>query len=224
MVHYHEKRERSKNPGTALLLALLLGPIGMFYATVTWAAIMLFINVILGAITYGLVIIVLWPVGARIAYRAVCTHNQKILRQTNGHIDVLPSLVNKHPQRINAHNAGIVYDDDYTATLSPNEIEDKTFKQAQVLARFGGGLIRVAAEKFLPNDLAGNWIKNAFKKMGPNFRLQKPSPLFGHTPQPNKKAIGELELRMMTLKNLREKGLIDELEFNCKKKSILDEL
>ena len=78
MVHYHEDYKQSpKNAKTALLLALLLGPIGMFYATVTWAAIMLFMSVVFGALTYGIAIIILWPVGARIAYRTVRARNQE---------------------------------------------------------------------------------------------------------------------------------------------------
>ncbi len=68
-------RQRVKNPQNAFLLSLLLGPVGMFYATVTWAAIMLFMNIALGLVTYGLAIVILWPIGARIAYKAVSSRN-----------------------------------------------------------------------------------------------------------------------------------------------------
>ena len=57
-----------KNAQLALFLALMLGPFGMFYVTVTGAVVMLVINVVLGILTYGFAVIVLWPLGARIAY------------------------------------------------------------------------------------------------------------------------------------------------------------
>ena len=89
MVHYQEDYEQCpKNAKTALLLALLLGPIGMFYATVTWAAIMLFMNVVFGALTYGIAIIILWPVGGVsligpfvLAMRNCC--DKKIIRRND---------------------------------------------------------------------------------------------------------------------------------------------
>lgn len=64
-----------RNARLALFLAIMLGPFGMFYATVTGAVIMLVINVVLGFITYGLALIVLWPLGAKIAYLSVRENN-----------------------------------------------------------------------------------------------------------------------------------------------------
>ncbi len=82
-IYMEEEREHPKNPRKALLLALLLGPIGMFYATVTWATVMLFMNLIFGVITYGLAILILWPIGANIAYNAVIERNRKLLQEKN---------------------------------------------------------------------------------------------------------------------------------------------
>ncbi|MHB8204565.1 MAG: hypothetical protein ACYDHG_12790 [Desulfomonilaceae bacterium] len=226
MVHYQEEYEqRSRNPRTALLLALLLGPIGMFYATVTWAAIMLFMNVVFGALTYGLAIIILWPVGARIAYRTVRARNQKLLRQKNEHMGRLPLLAGKNPRRLMEHNAGIVCANDQMKTLSPdNRQEDKTYRQGNALIRLGVGLIRTAGEKCFSKGLTKSWPKTEFTKMLSSFSARKPSPLSGTTLKPNEETFGAFELRLMSLKNLRDKELIDELEFNNKKKAILDEL
>jgi len=225
MVHYQEEYEqRSKNPRTALLLALLLGPIGMFYATVTWAAIMLFMNVVFGMVTYGLAILILWPVGARIAYKAVCTRNQKLLRQKDNHMERISLLVGKHPQRLMEQNSGIERADDPTKTPSPDRQENKTYRHGNALIKFGVGLIRTAGRKCFYNGLTGNWSKTEFRKMVSSFSARKPSPLSGCTLKPNEEAFGTFELRLMSLKNLRDKGLIDELEFNNKKKVILDEL
>lgn len=64
-----------RNTRLALFLAIMLGPIGIFYATVTGAAIMLVINVVLGVLTYGLAVIVLWPLGVKIAQMSVRKNN-----------------------------------------------------------------------------------------------------------------------------------------------------
>ena len=66
--------------------------------------------------------------------------------------------------------------------------------------------------------------KSEFSKKVSRFMAEKPSLVSNHAPNPNDDVFGALELRLMRLKNLRDKGLIDELEFNNKKKAILDEL
>ncbi len=226
MVHYQEEYEqRSKNPRTALLLALLLGPIGMFYATVTWAAIMLFMNVVFGALTYGLAIIILWPVGARIAYRTVRARNQKLLRQKNEHMGRFPLLTGKHPQGLMERVSALCGANDQTKTLSPDDRqEDKTYRQGNALIRLGVGLIRTAGEKCFSKGLTKSWPKKEFAKMLSSFSAGRPSRISCPTLKPNEEAFGAFELRLMSLKNLRDKELIDELEFNNKKKAILDEL
>ncbi len=63
-----------------------------------------------------------------------------------------------------------------------------------------------------------------FTKMLSSFSAGRPSRISGPTLRPNEEAFGTFELRLMSLNNLRDKGLIDGLEFNNKKKAILDEL
>jgi hypothetical protein len=225
MVHYHEDyKQCPKNAKTALLLALLLGPIGMFYATVTWAAIMLFMNVIFGALTYGIAIIILWPVGARIAYRTVLARNQELLRQKNNHMERLSLLTAKHPPRLRERDSGSVCVDGSTKALSPGRQGDKKIRHGNALIKFGVGLIRTAGGKCFSNGLIKSWPKTEFTKMLSGFSARRPSPLSGPALKPNEEAFGSFELRLISLKNLRNKGLIDELEFNNKKKAILDEL
>ena len=226
MVHYQEEYEqRSKNPKTALLLALLLGPIGMFYATVTWAAIMLFMNVVFGALTYGIAIIILWPVGARIAYRTIHARNQKLLRQKDERMERFSLLAGKHPQRLMERDSGLCGANDQTKTLSPDRLQErKTYRQGNTLIRLGVGLIRTAGRKCFSKGLTKSWPKKEFTKMLSSFSAIKPSPLSGATLKPNEETFGAFELRLMSLKNLRDKGLIDKLEFDNKKKAILDEL
>ncbi|MGA8833821.1 MAG: SHOCT domain-containing protein [Desulfomonilaceae bacterium] len=226
MVHYQEEYEqRSRNPRTALLLALLLGPIGMFYATVTWAAIMLFMNIVFGALTYGIAIIILWPVGARIAYKTVHARNQKLLRQKSVHMGRFPLLAGKHPQGLMERDSALCGANDQTKTLSPDDRQEhKTYRQRNALIRLGVGLIRTAGEKCFSKGLTKSWPKTEFTKMLSSFSARKPLPLCGTTLKPNEETFGAFELRLMSLKNLRDKGLIDELEFNNKKKAILDEL
>ncbi len=74
-----------KNAQFALFLALMLGPFGMFYVTVTGAVVMLVINVALGILTYGLAVIVLWPLGARIAYISAKRNNLLSEQRKAGH-------------------------------------------------------------------------------------------------------------------------------------------
>ena len=225
MVHYQEDYEQCpKNAKTALLLALLLGPIGMFYATVTWAAIMLFMNVVFGALTYGIAIIILWPVGARIAYRTVRARNQELLRQKNNQTERFSLLTAKHPPRLMERDSGTVCVDGPTKALSPGWQGDKKIRHGNALIKFGVGLIRTAGGKCLSNDLTRNWSKTAYKKMVSSFSARRPSQISGSTLELNEKAFGTFELRLMSLKNLRDKGLIDELEFHNKKKAILDDL
>lgn len=79
--NYYNPPPITKSPSLALLLALTLGPIGMFYATITGAVIMLVVNIVFGILTYGLAIIVLWPLGARIAYMVVRNKNRLLERR-----------------------------------------------------------------------------------------------------------------------------------------------
>ena len=217
-------RQRVKNPQNAFLLALLLGPVGMFYATVTWAAIMLFMNIALGLVTYGLAIVILWPIGARIAYRAVRTRNQKFLRKQNECPDQFSLSEGQRPQKRITKLLGIVGSNDPSETISVTPKGNATHRNRNALIKRGVDIIRTAGTKRLWNDLSGSWPKTQFTRIISNFRTRKPSlpsiPLLKR----NEEAFNTFELRLRSLKALRDKGLVDELEFKNKKKAILDEL
>jgi hypothetical protein len=54
------KHQRSKM--LAFLLALFFGPLGMLYSTVIGALVMLVLFSVLGTLTAGVALIVLWPI------------------------------------------------------------------------------------------------------------------------------------------------------------------
>ncbi len=223
-VHQERYQERARSPRTAVLLALILGPIGMFYATVTWAAIMLFMNIVFGLITYGLAILILWPVGARIAYKAVCARNQKLLRQRNDHTQPFSLSIEKHPRKLIDKKPGAVRVDDPTKSLSLAPQSGKIYMNGNALIKFGANVIRKARTEWFSSGFISGLSKSEFSKKVSRFMTAKPSLLSNHAPNPSDDVFGAFELRLMRLKNLRDKGLIDELEFNNKKKAILDEL
>ncbi|MFA6221040.1 MAG: SHOCT domain-containing protein [Desulfomonilaceae bacterium] len=223
-VHEERYQERVRSPRTAVLLALILGPIGMFYATITWAAIMLFMNIVFGLITYGLAILILWPVGARIAYKAVCARNQKLLRQRNDHAQPFSLSIEKHPRKLIDKNPGAVRAENSTRTISLMTQSNKIYMNGNALIKLGLGLIRKAETKWLPNGFISGFSKTEFTKKLSSFKTGKPSLLPNHALNSSEDVFGAFELRLIRLKKLRDKGLIDELEFNNKKKAILDEL
>lgn len=51
-----------KSIGLALLLAIVFGPLGMLYTTVTGAIIMLVVTSVFAVLTAGLSLLVTWPV------------------------------------------------------------------------------------------------------------------------------------------------------------------
>ncbi len=223
-VHQERFQESARSPRTAVLLALILGPIGMFYATVTWAAIMLFMNIVFGLITYGLAILILWPVGARIAYKAVCTRNQKLLRQRNDDTQPFSLSIEKHPRKLIDKKPGTVRVDDSTRTISLMTHSNKIYMNGNALIKLGLGLIRKAETKWFSNGFISGVSKTEFTKKLSSFNARKPSPLSNHALNSSEDVFSSFELRLIRLKKLRDRGLIDELEFNNKKKAILDEL
>lgn len=66
---------RPKNVRTAVLLALFLGPLGLFYASVAGGIFCTFLLVVLGLFTVGLGILPVWGVSMLWAYLAA-THSQ----------------------------------------------------------------------------------------------------------------------------------------------------
>jgi hypothetical protein len=196
----------------------------MFYATITWAAIMLFMNIVFGLITYGLAILILWPVGARIAYKAVCARNQKLLRQRDDHTQPFSLSIEKHAGKLINKTSGAVRVDDPTKSLALPPQSGEIYVSGKALIKLGLGLIRKAETKWFPNGFISGFSKTEFTKKLSSFKTGKPSLLPNHALNSSEDVFSSFELRLIRLKNLQDKGLIDELEFNNKKKAILDEL
>ncbi|HYH79622.1 MAG TPA: hypothetical protein VEX86_07485 [Longimicrobium sp.] len=66
--------EQPTNIRTAVLLALFLGPLGLFYASIPGALFCLFLLVVLGLFTVGIGIIPVWLLSVLWAYLAA-THS-----------------------------------------------------------------------------------------------------------------------------------------------------
>ncbi len=180
-VHQERYQERARSPRTAVLLALILGPIGMFYATVTWAAIMLFMNIVFGLFTYGLAILILWPVGARIAYKAFATRNQKLLRQRNDQTQPFSLSIEKHTGKLINKTSGVVRVDDPTKDACRLMTQsNKIYMNGNALIKFGLGLIRKAETKWFPNGFISGFSKTEFTKKLSSFKTGRPSLLPNH--------------------------------------------
>jgi len=70
-----------KSPTTAALLGFFFGPLGMFYATIPGAVIMLVISGIIGFFTLGFGLLITIPICSLWAYIAVKNQNTKDLKQ-----------------------------------------------------------------------------------------------------------------------------------------------
>ena len=68
-----------KSMGLAVILTVLFGPLGMFYSTVIGGVIMLVASVILGAFTFGLGLLVTWPVCIVWGAVAVSSYNKSLM-------------------------------------------------------------------------------------------------------------------------------------------------
>lgn len=65
----------------ALLLTLLFGPIGLFYASVIGGVLMTALAIGLGAATYGLGALAVWPLCWIWAIGAASAHNSRVNRR-----------------------------------------------------------------------------------------------------------------------------------------------
>lgn len=72
----------TKSMGIAIILTVLFGPLGMLYSTIIGGVIMLIASVILGAVTFGLGLLVTWPICIIWAAVAVSSHNRGLLAGT----------------------------------------------------------------------------------------------------------------------------------------------
>jgi hypothetical protein len=75
----------AKDPTTAALLGFFLGPLGLLYSTLPGAAIMFGASVVVGLLTFGLGLFVLWPVSAVVGYRAAKSSNERVTFAADGY-------------------------------------------------------------------------------------------------------------------------------------------
>jgi hypothetical protein len=69
-----------KNPGLAAGLALFFGPLGMLYSTVVGALVMFFVTLVVGIVTLGFGLILVFPGCAFWAYSAAARYNRELHR------------------------------------------------------------------------------------------------------------------------------------------------
>lgn len=72
----------TKSVGVGVLLSFLFGPIGMFYATIPGALIMLVVSIVVGFLTLGFGALLTWPICMIWTAVAVKSHNEKLLAGT----------------------------------------------------------------------------------------------------------------------------------------------
>jgi len=69
----------TKNVGLAILLTVLFGPLGMLYATIPGAIIMIIVTFVVGVVTVGLGYLITWPVCIIWAAVAANSYNKQIM-------------------------------------------------------------------------------------------------------------------------------------------------
>jgi hypothetical protein len=216
-IYLEDRAERPKNPRKALLLALLLGPIGMFYATVTWASIMLFMNLIFGVITYGLAILILWPIGANIAYNAVRERNRELLQERNSSPNSFLQIGKAKSLRgMKLISKGASSLDASQNTILPAQPNRKSAAGALILT-LSASLYRVIIKK----GVLGTLRRTRYQE---GFSTHSHLGVLDSSGGQRKDNDDLIESRLTRLKALREKGLIDQTEYGEKKKAILYEL
>lgn len=68
----------TKSVGVAIILTVLFGPLGMFYSTVWGGIIMSILTLIVGIVTVGLGLIVIWPIVVIWGAVAANSYNKKL--------------------------------------------------------------------------------------------------------------------------------------------------
>ncbi len=74
-----------KDPAAAALLGFFFGPLGLLYSTVPGAAIMFGVGVVVGLLTFGLGLFLLWPVSAVVGYQAAKSTNRRLALAAGGY-------------------------------------------------------------------------------------------------------------------------------------------
>ena len=73
---------QTKNVGTALILTILFGPLGMLYSTILGGIVMGVLSLIVAIVTLGFGLIITWPICVIWAALAASAHNKKLLNQS----------------------------------------------------------------------------------------------------------------------------------------------
>ncbi len=69
----------TKSMGIGILLTVLFGPLGMLYATIPGALIMIVVTAVVGFLTLGIGLIVTWPICIIWTAVAVNNYNKKLM-------------------------------------------------------------------------------------------------------------------------------------------------
>lgn len=69
-----------KSHGIGLLLTFLFGPLGMLYANVVHAIIMIVLAFIIGVITLGFGALITWPISMIWGYLDISSYNRKLMQ------------------------------------------------------------------------------------------------------------------------------------------------
>lgn len=69
-----------KSMGISIALTLFFGPLGMFYSTISGAIIMAIIDIIVGIFTFGIGLLVTWPIQVIWAAISTSSYNKKLMR------------------------------------------------------------------------------------------------------------------------------------------------
>jgi hypothetical protein len=73
---------RQKSAGVAFILALLFGPLGLLYASVIGGIVMIILGAIIGFITLGFGLVIVWIASIIWSIAAVNSFNKKIAENT----------------------------------------------------------------------------------------------------------------------------------------------
>jgi hypothetical protein len=69
----------TKSMGVSILLTVLFGPLGMLYSTIPGAIIMIICGMVLGVITLGFGLLLVWPIAIIWGAVATSSHNRKLV-------------------------------------------------------------------------------------------------------------------------------------------------
>jgi hypothetical protein len=69
----------TKNVGTAIILTVIFGPLGVFYSTIIGGIIMTIVTIVVATVTLGIGLIVTWPISVLWGALAAYMFNRRIL-------------------------------------------------------------------------------------------------------------------------------------------------